>query len=150
MLTSSHQGSNMPFLSSSLRSCSFSSIKLAGEHCLFTVPYLWDSVTLSSDEPLDSTILMFQVEMYPKIMWFTMLTCFTGGVAGNANVVMKVTGAPAHTVIAFSYLLIILYALTLAPICWVYAAEVWSLETRATGMGIAGEHPRTFSHQFQS
>ncbi|KAH3918551.1 hypothetical protein HBH56_038120 [Parastagonospora nodorum] len=59
------------------------------------------------------------------------------GVAGNANVVMRVTGPPAHTVIAFSYLLIIIYALTLAPICWVYAAEVWSLETRATGMGIA-------------
>jgi len=52
-------------------------------------------------------------------------------------VVMKVTGSPAHTVIAFSYLLIITYALTLAPICWVYAAEVWSLETRAVGMGIA-------------
>jgi MFS family permease len=59
------------------------------------------------------------------------------GVAGDANVVMRVTGAPAHTVIAFSYLLIITYALTLAPICWVYAAEVWSLETRAWGMGIA-------------
>lgn len=59
------------------------------------------------------------------------------GVAGDANVVMRVTGAPAHTIIAFSYLLIILYALTLAPICWVYAAEVWSLETRASGMGIA-------------
>lgn len=50
---------------------------------------------------------------------------------------MRVEGAPAHTVIAFSYLLIIIYALTLAPICWVYAAEVWSLETRAWGMGIA-------------
>jgi len=61
----------------------------------------------------------------------------TEGVAGDANVVMRVTGAPAHTIIAFSYLLIILYALTLAPICWVYAAEVWSLETRASGMGIA-------------
>jgi MFS family permease len=59
------------------------------------------------------------------------------GVAGDANVVMRVTGPPAHTVIAFSYLLIITYALTLAPICWVYAAEVWSLETRAWGMGIA-------------
>ncbi|KAF2739894.1 general substrate transporter [Polyplosphaeria fusca] len=59
------------------------------------------------------------------------------GVAGNANVVMKVTGSPSHVVIAFSYLLIITYALTLAPICWVYAAEVWSLETRAWGMGIA-------------
>lgn len=50
---------------------------------------------------------------------------------------MLVRGAPANTVIAFSYLLIIIYALTLAPICWVYAAEVWSLETRAWGMGIA-------------
>jgi hypothetical protein len=50
---------------------------------------------------------------------------------------MRVTGSPAHTVIAFCYILIIIYALTLAPICWIYAAEVWSLETRATGMGIS-------------
>jgi sugar porter (SP) family MFS transporter len=60
-----------------------------------------------------------------------------GGVDGNLNVIIRVTGAPSHTVIAFSYLLIIIYALTLAPVAWVYAAEVWSLETRATGMGIA-------------
>ncbi|EXJ74297.1 uncharacterized protein A1O5_02593 [Cladophialophora psammophila CBS 110553] len=60
-----------------------------------------------------------------------------GGVGGNPNVVIKVTGSKANAVIAFSYLLIIIYALTLAPVCWVYAAEVWSLETRATGMGIA-------------
>jgi len=60
-----------------------------------------------------------------------------GGVDGNPNVLIKVTGSKANTVIAFSYLLIIVYALTLAPVAWVYAAEVWSLETRATGMGIA-------------
>lgn len=59
------------------------------------------------------------------------------GVNGDKNVQMLVNGPPANTVIAFSYLLIIIYALTLAPICWVYAAEVWSLETRAWGMGIA-------------
>ncbi|KAL1867232.1 hypothetical protein Plec18167_008773 [Paecilomyces lecythidis] len=59
------------------------------------------------------------------------------GVDGNLNVLIKVTGSKAHTVIAFSYLLIIVYALTLAPVAWVYAAEVWSLETRATGMGIS-------------
>ncbi|RMZ69161.1 sugar transporter [Pyrenophora seminiperda CCB06] len=59
------------------------------------------------------------------------------GVNGDANVVMLVHGSPAYTVIAFCYLLIIVYALTLAPICWVYAAEVWSLETRASGMGIS-------------
>ncbi|KAI0851371.1 general substrate transporter [Daldinia vernicosa] len=59
------------------------------------------------------------------------------GVGGNHNVVFKVTGSPAHGVIAFSYLLIIVYALTLAPVAWVYAAEVWSLGTRATGMSLA-------------
>lgn len=59
------------------------------------------------------------------------------GVDGNANVLIRVTGSPAHTVIAFSYLLIIVYALTLAPVAWIYAAEVWSLQTRATGMSMA-------------
>ncbi|EAQ90263.1 conserved hypothetical protein [Chaetomium globosum CBS 148.51] len=56
----------------------------------------------------------------------------------NANIVIAVTpGAPANTVITFSYLLIVVYALTLAPVCWIYAAEVWSLGTRATGMSMA-------------
>ncbi|KAF2724271.1 sugar transporter [Polychaeton citri CBS 116435] len=59
------------------------------------------------------------------------------GVQGNANVKIQVSGGPANTVIAFSYLLIIIYALTLAPVAWVYAGEIWSLETRAQGMGIA-------------
>jgi len=62
-----------------------------------------------------------------------------GGVGNppNKNVIIEVSGAPANTVIAFCYLLIIIYALTLAPVAWVYAAEVWSLETRATGMSLA-------------
>ena len=61
------------------------------------------------------------------------------GVNGNANVIISVANnqGAARTVIAFSYLLIIVYALTLAPVAWVYAAEVWSLETRAYGMGFA-------------
>jgi hypothetical protein len=46
-------------------------------------------------------------------------------------------GAAANTVIAFSFLLIIVYALTLAPVAWVYASEVWSLGTRAHGMALA-------------
>jgi len=62
-----------------------------------------------------------------------------GGVNGNENVPILLTGSPAYAVIAFSYMLIIVYALTLAPVCWIYAAEVWSLETRAVGMGIASE-----------
>ncbi|KAK3317423.1 general substrate transporter [Cercophora scortea] len=63
-----------------------------------------------------------------------------GGVGDppNANIVISVNaGAPANTVILFSYLLIVVYALTLAPVCWIYAAEVWSLGTRATGMSMA-------------
>jgi hypothetical protein len=67
------------------------------------------------------------------------------GVQGNANVTIKVTGSPSYAVIAFSYLLIIVYALTLAPVCWVYAAEVWSLGTRGHGMGIAATGNWMFS-----
>ncbi|KAL8378041.1 hypothetical protein RB595_008641 [Gaeumannomyces hyphopodioides] len=56
----------------------------------------------------------------------------------NANVVFEVVGGnPANTVIVFSFLLIVVYALTLAPVCWIYAAEVWSLGTRAHGMALA-------------
>jgi TRAP-type C4-dicarboxylate transport system permease small subunit len=64
-------------------------------------------------------------------------TYLPDGLNGNLSVRVRVTGAPAHTVMAFSYLLMLAYALTLAPIAWVYAAEVWSLETRATGMALA-------------
>ena len=59
------------------------------------------------------------------------------GLNGNLSVRVKVTGSPSYTVIAFCYILVLVYALTLAPIAWVYAAEVWSLETRATGMALA-------------
>lgn len=66
---------------------------------------------------------------------------FPGGIVingvQNGNVVIQVTGPPAHAIIAFCYILIIIYATTLAPVAWVYAAEIWSLETRATGMSLA-------------
>ena len=39
-----------------------------------------------------------------------------GGVGGNPNVIIRVQGSASHVVIAFSYLLIIVYALTLAPV----------------------------------
>jgi len=60
-----------------------------------------------------------------------------GGVGGNPNITIELHGAKANAVIAFCYLLIIIYALTLAPVAWIYAAEVWSLETRAVGMSIS-------------
>lgn len=64
-------------------------------------------------------------------------TYLPDGLKGNLSVRVQVTGSPAYTVIAFCYLLVLIYSLTLAPIAWVYAAEVWSLETRATGMALA-------------
>jgi lysylphosphatidylglycerol synthetase-like protein (DUF2156 family) len=64
-------------------------------------------------------------------------TYLPNGLNGNLSVKIQVSGSPAYTVIAFSYLLVLVYSLTLAPIAWVYAAEVWSLETRATGMALA-------------
>ncbi|KAI8909275.1 sugar transporter [Powellomyces hirtus] len=60
-----------------------------------------------------------------------------GGVDGNPNVVLTVSGASSGIIIGFCYLLVAIYATTLAPVAWVYAAEVWSLETRATGMSLA-------------
>ena len=64
-------------------------------------------------------------------------TYLPNGLNHNLSVRIQVTGSPAYTVIAFCYLLVLAYSLTLAPIAWVYAAEVWSLETRATGMALA-------------
>lgn len=64
-------------------------------------------------------------------------TPLPNGLQGNLSVKVQVTGPPANTVIAFCYLLVLIYSITLAPIAWVYAAEVWSLETRATGMALA-------------
>lgn len=64
-------------------------------------------------------------------------TYLPNGLDGNLSVKVSVSGAASHTVIAFAYLMMILFALTLAPVCWVYSAEVWSLETRAVGMSMA-------------
>lgn len=69
--------------------------------------------------------------------YFPAGTPLPNGLAGNLSVKVQVTGPPAYTVIAFCYILVLAYSLTLAPIAWVYAAEVWSLETRATGMALA-------------
>jgi hypothetical protein len=54
-----------------------------------------------------------------------------GGVDGNPNITFKVnSGAPAKNVIVFSYLLIVVYALTLAPVCWIYG--MFSFQQRWT------------------
>lgn len=64
-------------------------------------------------------------------------TYLPDGLDGNLSVRVRVDGSAGYAVMAFSYLLVVAYSLTLAPIAWVYAAEVWSLETRATGMALA-------------
>lgn len=66
-------------------------------------------------------------------------TYVPGGVLGNLNVIVKVTDGRAHTVIVFVYLLIIVCAVALALVAWVYAAEFWSLETRTMGMALASK-----------
>jgi hypothetical protein len=48
------------------------------------------------------------------------------GVGGNLNVVIALPSgsSSSYAVIMFSYLLTVVYALTLAPVAWVYASEV--------------------------
>jgi hypothetical protein len=62
-----------------------------------------------------------------------------GGVGNppSAKAITQVEGAPAHSIIAFCYILIIIHTLILAPVAWGYAVEAWSLETRAIGMPFA-------------
>jgi hypothetical protein len=40
------------------------------------------------------------------------------GLDGNLSVKVQVTGPPAYTVIAFCYLLVLAYSITLAPVAW--------------------------------
>ena len=46
-------------------------------------------------------------------------TALPDGLDGNLSVKVKVTGSPSYTVIAFCYILVLIYSLTLAPIAWV-------------------------------
>lgn len=40
------------------------------------------------------------------------------GLDGNLSVKVRVTGPPAYAVIAFCYLLVLAYSVTLAPVAW--------------------------------
>lgn len=69
--------------------------------------------------------------------WYTRYLPPPDRLNGNLSVRVQVSGSPAYTAIAFYYILVLLYSITLAPIAWLHATEVWSLETRATGMALA-------------
>ena len=58
-------------------------------------------------------------------------------VGGNKKVVIRVTRGKASTIIGFCYFMIIVYGLRPTLIRWIYAAEIWNLETCAADMGIA-------------
>lgn len=45
-------------------------------------------------------------------------TPLPNGLKGNLSVKVQVTGPPAYTVIAFCYLLVLAYSITLAPVAW--------------------------------
>ena len=45
-------------------------------------------------------------------------TPIPNGLNGNLSVKVQVTGSPAYAVIAFCYLLVLAYSITLAPVAW--------------------------------
>lgn len=58
-------------------------------------------------------------------------------VDGNDILKWSIQGPPAKAVIALCYIFVGVYGLTWAPIGWIYAAEVFPLKYRATGVGLA-------------
>ncbi|KAH0605611.1 uncharacterized protein H6S33_004833 [Morchella sextelata] len=66
----------------------------------------------------------------------------TGGhsvtnVADNYNIKWQVEGSYATGVIACSYLFVAFYGLTWAPCAWVFISEIFPLQYRAKGVGLA-------------
>ncbi|KAA8896451.1 glucose transporter [Sphaerosporella brunnea] len=59
------------------------------------------------------------------------------GVGNNANVVWQVTGRPAKGIIACTYLFVAVYGFTWAPCTWIYVSEIFPLQYRAKGVGLA-------------
>ncbi|KAF7561160.1 hypothetical protein G7046_g2968 [Stylonectria norvegica] len=57
----------------------------------------------------------------------------------NGNDILKwsISGAPAKAVIALAYIFVGVYGLTWAPVAWIYASEVFPIQYRAKGVGLA-------------
>jgi sugar porter (SP) family MFS transporter len=64
---------------------------------------------------------------------------YTDSVGGNANIHITLVGkfGPSRAVLVCSYLFTLVYALTWAPVAWVYAPEVFPLYLRSKGMACA-------------
>jgi len=58
-------------------------------------------------------------------------------VDGNKNIVWQVTGPPAKGIIACTYLFVAVYGFTWAPCTWIYVSEIFPLQYRAKGVGLA-------------
>lgn len=58
-------------------------------------------------------------------------------VDGNANITWQVTGRPATAIIACTYLFVAAYGFTWAPATWIYVSEIFPLQYRARGVGLA-------------
>ncbi|KAH8883789.1 hypothetical protein GQ53DRAFT_771341 [Thozetella sp. PMI_491] len=72
---------------------------------------------------------------YALLIVFTLVTWAFLDKTGRPT--FLITSPPVNTVIAFSFILIAVYGPTLCPMCWIYAAEVWSLGTRTTALPLA-------------
>ena len=55
----------------------------------------------------------------------------------NYNIVWQVTGKPAKAIIACTYLFVAVYGFTWAPVTWIYVSEIFPLQYRARGVGVA-------------
>lgn len=92
--------------------------KLAGANVfVYYLTYIAQIAGLTSDVAMVTSGVQYAVFIIFTDVMGGYHTDVPGGVGGNANIVISVNpGAPANAVILFSYLLIVVYALTLGPV----------------------------------
>ncbi|EIM84473.1 general substrate transporter [Stereum hirsutum FP-91666 SS1] len=62
---------------------------------------------------------------------------YVDGIDDNPDIRWTISGAPSKGVIACSFLFVATYAVTWAPLSWVYISEIMPLPARAAGAGLA-------------
>ncbi|KAH0421013.1 hypothetical protein CcaCcLH18_13676 [Colletotrichum camelliae] len=140
---------------------------LGGNVMLYYLVYIFNMAGMSGNVALTSSIIQYVIFLVttgailpiidrlgrrPLLIGGAIICCiihFTTGavmasyghavhsVDGNDILKWSIQGPPAKAVIALCYIFVGVYGLTWAPIGWIYAAEVFPLKYRATGVGLA-------------